>query len=259
MIVIFADGETNYSSIVEASPEQGVLQIDLDLEEQLNKPENQNCLFAVKFLLCSSADDPVCKDERYLNAVEKYRILCDCGLNLNSVYSELNGYLNGNVEFDYFINALKWWKACISFDEIELFTKQLFGEDAMEVLRALYNADEDLLYERNFLEKCLPVLECIITYNKHYDISEWEQNAFIDGAILDYAKSLDWLYEKRIDYFRQVGIEIQPVDPVIAALNNLGCTELFSAVLTKEQIYSLKNSKYGVSVFFQGKGYYQMD
>ncbi len=247
--VIYGIDDVNSASMYNVYPDTVLIS---DALLKLFKDENnKDCLYAVEFLLSVPADSPDRNDKRFINASEKYSTFCKYGFYLNRIYRVMTAYPNGSNS-SYITSAVKQLRQIMSVEQLEEFAVKHFDEETAEILSSLHLANEKQLRDKSFSEKCLPVLERL-TYDKHYDATGFGQNEFIYCAEKDYEESMQWLYGKRIDYYRQKGIEISLID---TAYNNgiFDClAEVYGATLTKEQIYELMNPKYGVAVFLRQK------
>lgn len=245
--IIYADSDTVIGSDEYFPVDVGKIKIDPKLEEIMNSKENDGCKFAVYLDLTGEGlsynSDLHNKafefDERYrLLSVIKHRME-NLGYAINRLLDSSEKFLD--IHYSYFVKCRKVFVSAV--DDY----KTIIGEDD-----ELYLNKEEL----ETINKLLLITE------KDLDTLK-ELNETLVASMYHSINDRWWFYQQEfrylvtdevIEYFANRGVKIELIDVKEAVAINAPTLHVFEAVLSKEEIYSLEGTNYGVRVIGRREG-----
>ncbi len=252
----------------------GMFQIyDSELRKALETPQYDDCLYAVNLMVGFLnryelspeiyTPHPAIKDPRFGESIDKYYKLIRFNEELWYFTSSAEMYLNGDVtnginDINSLMNQANVVKSYITqIEEMGGFNTKFYKQEIVGIIYKLYDSTEEELKNASYLKSISEELKkiCYITD---------EVILVIDGhpsvLMLDLLAYEEWYYEMQWvcdiivkDFEKNCGVSIRPIECHDAMARGFEPYECFEAILTKEQIYSLKNDSYGVFIAFQGK------
>ncbi len=260
--IIYADSETVNFEESMGSLNDETLRIHYTLREVINSKENEGCKFAVYVSVIGiDYDEIVCKyDEKYRFAYNVYEKFCEV----------LNTF--DNIVIDGRRLKHGWYNPKYEASERESFKEDVdkFPKCAQELVSAMKEYEEKYDDELYFNEQELEEIYKMISLTKeellNADITEaiYSECSDIRRSIPDGEKFWEKLDEYRTEFdhiitdeiikeFASHGIKLETLSEKAAQFYKGAQLELYEATLTKEEIYSLEGTKYGVRVFGRAK------
>ena len=245
--IIYADSDAVIDSDEYSPVDVGKIKIDPKLVEIMNSKENEGCKFAVYLDLTGEGlsynSDLHNKafefDERYrLLSVINHRMY-NLGYAINRLLDSSEKFLD--VHYSYFVKCRKIFVSAV--DDY----KTIIGEDD-----ELYLNKEEL----ETINKLLLITE------KDLDTLK-ELNETLVASMYHSINDRWWFYQQEfrylvtdevIEYFANRGVKIELIDVKEAVKINAPALHVFEAVLSKEEIYSLEGTNYGVRVIGRREG-----
>ncbi len=244
---------------IEEIIELGTFQIyDPELENKLNDPIHEKCMYAVNIIVCLSDEY---KDQRLITATSRNQILSDINSRIEEFYSNVGFALNGEIvkgtnDFDGLVKQVGIIKTYISkLEEAGGFNKKYYDKDTTDIIYMLVNSTEEQLKANSYLIELRNSLEKICKKADEVASHSWNPISVLDyKCFTEFYYETNWVYDGIVKYFKETcGVDIAPISINEAISRGYESYECYTAILTKEQIYTLKNDKYGVFATFQGQ------
>ncbi len=251
-------GDNVSSGRIEEIIEVGAFQIyDPELENKLNDPIHKKCMYAVNIIVGLSDEY---KDQRLITATSRNQILSDINYRIDEFCSNVGFALNGEIikginDFDGLVKQVGIIKTYISkLEEAGGFNEKYYDKDTTDIIYMLVNSTEEQLKANSYLIELHNALEKICKKADEVASPSWNPISVLDyKSFTEFYCETKWVYNGVEKYFKETcGVDIAALSINKAISKGYESYECYTATLTKKQIYSLKNNKYGVFVTFQG-------
>lgn len=241
---------------------------DFELESALNDTKSEENLYAVETIIGA-----VYYEDKNRNIEElrsKHKALLHMNASIHDFYDRIVYIIDNNVEIiienddKIGFNSLSGLSAQVNeiktkFEEVEElggFNEKYYDKETVDVLYKLANSSEKDLASVDYLTDLVILLKPLLTVTEEVQISG---SGFSSLTVIElkrmraYNEEMQWVCDSVVAYFKEhCGVELTPLKSDEAISRGYSVYECYTAILTKEQIYSLKNERYGVFVAFQG-------
>ena len=250
--IIYADSDAVIGGNLYSEVDIGKIRIDPKLEEIMNSKENEGCKFAVYLDLTGEG---ISYNTNFHDKVfefdEKYRLL--------SVIKDRM------FDLGYAINVLLDCRLLASPEKVLDIRYSDFAEcrkvfvSAVDDYKTIIGEDDELYLNKEELET---INKLLLITEKDLDTLK-ELNETLVASMYHSINDRWWFYQQEfrylitdevIEYFANRGVKIELIDVKEAVEINAPTLHVFEAVLSKEEIYSLEGTNYGVLVIGRREG-----
>ncbi len=236
----------NYNGYSWARVNAGNVICDRKLQHELNNEENADSLFAVVVVLY---------DESGIEEVtaSRLKILTKYTLFLKEFRSVLKATLAGTVTEDKLADMIinkKYRYELSEYEAVGGFNSEFFDSDTVATVYKVINATDIQLGDGDFLRTLDSELDYIF---RDAGVAETDVTMWDIYFNKSYFSDLEWKTESDVEYFEALGIEITPLDMDEVLFYGSEPQKIYKTYLSKEQMNSIKGTKYGVYIGLQSK------
>ncbi len=258
----------------------GTVELTYRLQDALETPENENCIFAVYLELHHAYDAVNVKGEKYAEKWEitkkRKALIFSISYYADNFYEIGKRIMNNECGTEKLIQLAKddargvdasdneWQYAWIQYEELGGFDKNIFDSETIDAMHRIIFASEEQLQDRSFIETALIDLEDIckfsgVTIKNPCAVTKEPSVIYYKAMEAAYYEEL-WIIDEIIDSLKSFGVDAYALE--VEEYVVLGLTvpvKTYKAYLTKEQIEEIKDTvatKYGVKLCMQTRYVY---